>query len=151
MLSEYRCHRYAVRIMEIARVLRIAENVETSLARQIAKDYMNRTAPTPGECFARPDHVPAVLTSAMGPAPQTVWEEDEILAKDLLGRLGLTPTMEMGVALYTATLCRHAGMSDCEESRVAQRRALPDGKSLGDLLIGFVEDEDDPLEIVAEA
>ena len=150
MLREYRCHRYAVRIMEIARVLHVEENVETSLARQIAKDYMNRTAPTPGECFARPDHVPAVLTSSMGPAPKSVWEEDEILAKDLLGRLGVTPTVEMGMALYTATLCRHAGMSGCEESKVAQRSALPVGKSLGDLLVGFVEEED-PLELVAEA
>lgn len=136
--------------MEIARVLHVAESVEAALAKQIAKDYMNRTAPTPGECFARPDHIPAVLTSAMGPAPLSVWEEDETLAKDLLGHLGVSPTVEMGMALYTATLCRHAGMSDCEESRVAQRRALPDGKTLGDLLVGFVEEED-PLEIVAEA
>ena len=150
MLRDYRCHRYATRIMEIARVLHVAESVETSLARQIAQDYMSRTAPTPGECFARPDHIPAVLTSTMGPAPLSVWEEDETLAKDLLDRLGVAPTMEMGMALYTATLCRHAGMSDCEESRVAQRRALPDGMSLGDLLVGFVEDED-PLEVVAQA
>lgn len=29
-------------------------------------------------------------------------------------------------------------MSACEESNVAQRMALPEGKSLGDLLVAFV-------------
>ena len=46
--------------------------------------------------------------------------------------------MDMAMTLYTATLCRHAGMSACEESNVAQRMALPEGKSLGDLLVAFV-------------
>lgn len=137
MLRDYRCARYAVRLKELAHFVRLPRCLDDRVVSSLASDYADRTMPTLGERFAKSES--GELTAASGdPAPTSVWEEDAALLKGLLDHYNVRPTMDMAMTLYTATLCRHAGMSACEESNVAQRMALPEGKSLGDLLVAFV-------------
>lgn len=150
MLRDYRCERYATRLRELARCIHVQDCVEDRVISQLASDYADRTWPTAGERFAKSE--PGELTASAGvPAPRSVWEEDAALLKGLLKQLHMQPTLAMAMNLYTASLCRHAGMSACEESAVAQRSALPAGKTLGDLLVLFLYSNDDPLMETAEA
>lgn len=50
---------------------------------------------------------------------------------------GLRPSVETGLALYTAVLCRSAGFTDCPEFEGFERPALPKGADLGTLLVDF--------------
>lgn len=148
MLRDYRCARYAVRLKELAHFVRLPHCLDDRVVSSLASDYANRTMPTLGERFAQSE--PGELTAAAGsPAPKSVWEEDAALLKGLLKHYHIRPTMDMALTLYTASLCRHAGMSKCEESDVAQRVALPEGKSLGDLLVAFVYGGEGVLEAEA--
>ena len=148
MLRDYRCARYAVRLKELAHFVRLPHCLDDRVVLSLASDYADRTMPTLGERFAKSE--PGELTAAAGrPAPLSVWEEDAALLKGLLEHYHIRPTIDMAMTLYTASLCRHAGMSRCEESDVAQRMALPEGKTLGDLLVAFVYGGESPIEAEA--
>ena len=56
--------------------------------------------------------------------------EDLALLTLLLEHFGLRPSMETGLALYTAVLCRSAGFTDCPEFEGFERPALPEGADL---------------------
>lgn len=138
MLREFRCRRYARRLKELVRCtpvdpLLLTEGEYETLARR----YADETCPTPDECLSPENGLPVVKHTGLHPAPESVWEEDAALLLILLNYLHLRPSMEMGLALYTASLCRKAGLSDCSEAE-SEREALPDGATLGDLLIAFV-------------
>ena len=75
------------------------------------------------------------------PAPETLWDEDLALLTLLLEHFGLRPSMETGLALYTAVLCRSAGFTDCPEFEGFERPALPEGADLGTLLVDFLYPE----------
>ena len=55
--------------------------------------------------------------------------------------MNLRPSMETGLALYTAVLCRSAGFTDCPEFEGFERPALPEGADLGTLLVDFLYPE----------
>lgn len=148
MLRDHRCARYEARLNELAKSVCLAGALDQAQIHSIACRYADDTQPTLGERFARSE--PGELVPAAGePAPSSVWEEDAALLRGLLDLLKMRPTPAMVLRLYTATLCRHAGMSVCKESSVAQRRALPEGKSLGDLMSDFLAVEDPLQEAMA--
>lgn len=141
MLWDHRCARYEARLKELAKSVCLAGGLDQALIHAVASRYADDTQPTLEERFARSE--PGELVPAAGaPAPASVWEEDAALVRRLLDVIDMRPTPAMALRLYTASLCRHAGMSVCEESSVAQRRALPEGKCLGDLMTDFLSAED---------
>ena len=139
MLRDYRCRRYAARLMELVRCtpvdpLLVTEGDVACLAGR----YADAVCPTPAECLVQKDRSPVCLFSHLRPAPETLWEEDAALLTLLLDYLNVRPNMEIGLALYTATLCRSAGLSVLTEPTPVEREALPEGASLCDLIVRFV-------------
>ncbi len=142
MLRDYRCRRYATRLKELVRCtpvdpLLVTEGEVASLASR----YADTTCPTPAECLVQQERATVCLFSELQPAPQTLWEEDAALLTILLDHFNLRPNMEIGLALYTATLCRSAGLSAITEPDHLARDVLPKGASLGDLIVRFVFDD----------
>lgn len=116
MLRAHRCRRYAARLKELIRCtpvdpLLLTEGEVTDLACL----HADSTRPTAGECLLHDDRSPVLLLSSLHPAPETLWDEDLALLTLLLEHFGLRPSMETGLALYTAVLCRSAGFTDCPE------------------------------------
>lgn len=103
--------------------------------------HADSTRPTAGECLLHDDRSPVLLLSSLHPAPETLWDEDLALLTLLLEHFGLRPSMETGLALYTAVLCRSAGFTDCPEFEGFERPALPEGADLGTLLVDFLYSE----------
>ena len=139
MLREYRCRRYATRLKELVRCtpvdpLLVTEGEVASLASR----YADTTCPTPAECLIQKERAAVCLFSQLQPAPKTLWEEDAALLMILLDHFNVRPNMEIGLALYTATLCRSAGLSALTEPSHLEREILPQGASLGDLIVRFV-------------
>ena len=138
LLRDYRCRRYARRLKELVRCARIDPLLLTEGEYDgLARRYADETCPTPAECLSPGNRLPVVIHSGLNPAPASVWEEDAALFFILLRPLHLRPTVEMGLALYTASLCRKAGLSVCPEPD-SERDALPEGATLGDLLVEFM-------------
>lgn len=113
MLRAHRCRRYAARLKELIRCtpvdpLLLTEGEVTDLACL----HADSTRPTAGECLLHDDRSPVLLLSSLHPAPETLWDEDLALLTLLLEHFGLRPSMETGLALYTAVLCRSAGFTD---------------------------------------
>ena len=103
--------------------------------------HADSTRPTAGECLLHDDRSPVLLLSSLHPAPETLWDEDLALLTLLLKHFGLRPSVETGLALYTAVLCRSAGFTDCPEFEGFERPALPEGADLGTLLVDFLYPE----------
>lgn len=105
MLRAHRCRRYAARLKELIRCtpvdpLLLTEGEVTDLACL----HADSTRPTAGECLLHDDRSPVLLLSSLHPAPETLWDEDLALLTLLLEHFGLRPSMETGLALYTADL-----------------------------------------------
>lgn len=103
--------------------------------------HADSTRPTAGECLLHDDRSSVLLLSSLHPAPETLWDEDLALLTLLLKHFGLRPSVETGLALYTAVLCRSAGFTDCPEFEGFERPALPEGADLGTLLVDFLYPE----------
>ena len=144
MLRANRCRRYAARLKELVHCtpvdpLLLTEGEVTDLA----CCYADRTRPTSAECLLHDDRSQVCLFSSLEPAPETIWDEDRALLTLLLEHFDLRPNMEIGLALYTASLCRSAGLSECTETEGYERPALPEGADLGDLLVAFMYPENE--------
>lgn len=142
MLRAHRCRRYAARLKELIRCtpvdpLLLTEGEVTDLACL----HADSTRPTAGECLLHDDRSPVLLLSSLHPAPETLWDEDLALLTLLLKHFGLRPSVETGLALYTAVLCRSAGFTDCPEFEGFERPALAEGADLGTLLVDFLYPE----------
>lgn len=126
MLRAHRCRRYAARLKELIRCtpvdpLLLTEGEVTDLACL----HADSTRPTAGECLLHDDRSPVLLLSSLHPAPETLWDEDLALLTLLLEHFGLRPSVETGLALYTAVLCRSAGFTDLPDSRVSSAPHCP--------------------------
>ena len=115
MLRAHRCRRYAARLKELIRCTPVDPLLLTE-----------------GE---------VTDLAFLHPAPETLWDEDLALLTLLLKHFGLRPSVETGLALYTAVLCRSAGFTDCPEFEGFERPALPEGADLGTLLVDFLYPE----------
>ena len=130
MLRAHRWRRYAARLKELIRCTPVDPRLLTAgEVTDLACLHADSTRPTAGECLLHDDRSPVLLLSSLHPAPETLWDEDLALLTLLLEHFGLRPSMETGLALYTAVLCRSAGFTDCPEFEGFERPALPEGRS----------------------
>lgn len=144
MLRDYRVKRYMRRLHELTACLR-SKSVQLTAQdlERLAGEYADSTMPTAAECLAIEPPEQYGIASMDWPAPQTLWDEDAALMRLLLRHLHRRPDMTLGVALYSAVLCRYFGMSSCTDPEPLRRPAFPPGAALGDLLVDFVLDDED--------
>ena len=126
MLRAHRCRRYAARLKELIRCtpvdpLLLTEGEVTDLACL----HADSTRPTAGECLLHDDRSPVLLLSSLHPAPETLWDEDLALLTLLLEHFGLRPSMETGLALYTAASAEARASPTAPNSRASSAPHFP--------------------------